>query len=625
MPKPEDGPWMGQIEHTLTRVEQYSAEIKQKTEFLALPPSVQEKFDPVLKTCVVHLLAESGREPERMTAAPLRDLVENLPFFLEEDDREDSLKAVEPTLTLLIRHLQEQGLIKNASALLRQLRESIPIMWETHDEMEEADEDLDIFDLLMEGVEGAAQDEDWRLADILSNPLSLMVRVFPELDIKDPNQAMVAMQKFSDYMDWRYSSEDSKWGEVEPPPAMRDVHRRMLEVEAELLNAQNTSQKVDSIHFEEAMGDEALSPLPPGSTARFDNGMLTIRLEAMEPQTEKTYRKASDERWRKLYDLATQLRRLEPWYSLHEEELVFIHLPERVEPVACSIVGMEGDNLAICVYADYRALGMDLFCKEFANMLRPMMALSHQESLICTFGAREELTESERKRIKQLGLSFRGKRNWVYFRAMTPGYVPWDFDADQVELMITVFTQLLDIVRDLRFVHLEESEENPMVIVRRFNADEKAWSTKTEPFPNVTVLTPSYTIVDELMLSRFRKLPCNGTDLEIDAFYLPVPIAEEEDTVPACPLMLFIIEHEEGLILEHGVVDENESLVALLLKHLAQYCEDFARPKRILIRDRYLLGFLQHFCERVGIELVIDQEMLRVCELLDHMEKQMFL
>lgn len=46
--------------------------------------------------------------------------------------------------------------------------------------------------------------------------------------------------------------------------------------------------------------------------------------------------------------------------------------------------------------------------------LTPEYAMFHQRNLTCYWGNRDELTEKQRKVIKELGYTYRGKNQWLH-------------------------------------------------------------------------------------------------------------------------------------------------------------------------------------------------------------------
>ena len=65
-----------------------------------------------------------------------------------------------------------------------------------------------------------------------------------------------------------------------------------------------------------------------------------------------------------------------------------------------------------------------------------------QNCLVCNFGDREEMEAEDRAVLKQLGLRFRGRGQWIYFRYMIPGQFPWFLDAGQAELLTSALQNL---------------------------------------------------------------------------------------------------------------------------------------------------------------------------------------
>lgn len=49
--------------------------------------------------------------------------------------------------------------------------------------------------------------------------------------------------------------------------------------------------------------------------------------------------------------------------------------------------------------------------------------MHYQDCLMCSFEDRNELAGADRKQIKDLGLTFRGKNAWPMFRRMDPVFI----------------------------------------------------------------------------------------------------------------------------------------------------------------------------------------------------------
>ena len=64
--------------------------------------------------------------------------------------------------------------------------------------------------------------------------------------------------------------------------------------------------------------------------------------------------------------------------------------------------------------------------------LAPEYVMLNQRNLTCYWGNRDELSEKQRKIIKELGYTYRGKNQWQYFMSFEPGYYPYNMDEKEV-------------------------------------------------------------------------------------------------------------------------------------------------------------------------------------------------
>ena len=125
---------------------------------------------------------------------------------------------------------------------------------------------------------------------------------------------------------------------------------------------------------------------------------------------------------------------------------------EEEEDVAFVIIlGKEGDCYGITAYEGYDELNdfMRLTLEDEMN-LSAEFAMFSQNNLACYWGNREELSEKQRKTIKELGYKYRGKNQWLYFMSYRAGYFPYNLDQDEVRRMTRYLGFLLEAVRCYR-------------------------------------------------------------------------------------------------------------------------------------------------------------------------------
>ncbi|MGL4484896.1 MAG: DUF7309 domain-containing protein [Anaerovoracaceae bacterium] len=99
--------------------------------------------------------------------------------------------------------------------------------------------------------------------------------------------------------------------------------------------------------------------------------------------------------WGKLYNLALEIKKKEPWNYLWDIDLVAVKLPGRDEPVYVSTMGRNGACFGIGVYPDnkaYYAFDEMAAASDEDRISNPM---SYQNCIMCYYGERDELSPEE--------------------------------------------------------------------------------------------------------------------------------------------------------------------------------------------------------------------------------------
>ena len=132
---------------------------------------------------------------------------------------------------------------------------------------------------------------------------------------------------------------------------------------------------------------------------------------------------------------------LAPWRALHDTDILVLQLPGQNEPVYCSVMGSGDMSYGIAVYPGREAF-VRLRRIIDQDAYSPELLMLEQNCLVCNFGDREEIEPRDRAVMKQLGLRFRGRGQWIYVRSMVPGQFPWFLDAEQAELLTAALQNL---------------------------------------------------------------------------------------------------------------------------------------------------------------------------------------
>lgn len=146
---------------------------------------------------------------------------------------------------------------------------------------------------------------------------------------------------------------------------------------------------------------------------------------------------ATLDQWRELYKAATKIKELRPWEKFWDMDLIGIRNGAEEDTVFFSILGHGGECYGINVYEGYSGLNDFLMITMQRRLnLSVEYAMANQKNLTCYWGNREELSEKQRKIIKELGYKYRGKNQWLYFLSFEPGYYPYNPDQEEVQRYI---------------------------------------------------------------------------------------------------------------------------------------------------------------------------------------------
>jgi hypothetical protein len=323
-----------------------------------------------------------------------------------------------------------------------------------------------------------------------------------------------------------------------------------------------------------------------------------------------------DGKLKKLYALMGRIKELKPWEKLWDTELTLIELPGQGEPVFCSVIGRGGESFGILVYPGFESIlsFLRMIDEESDN---PFISLGYQNCLLCHLGQRDELFPEERAHLKELGISFRGKHDWVYFRKARPGCLPWYIDSKDADILIEVLARFIEsytVFAGGLAVNFDDDE----VLVHRYSEKDKKWITQTGSLPSVPMkMTEFHVESSEVEPLRFKKQL--KTAIEIETIYLPQALEENEEGVPVLMRINVLLDNKTGVVLDQYFLDSGEDGDHQMLDMLNNFIVDHGRPETIMVRDRFAAAVLGDFCGKVGIKLVHSKGMPKTDEFVRNM------
>lgn len=310
------------------------------------------------------------------------------------------------------------------------------------------------------------------------------------------------------------------------------------------------------------------------------------------------------EQWKVLYETATRIKELRPWEKFYDMDLIGFRYGAEEDTIFCSILGRGGTCYGIAVYEGYEGLNSFLMVAMQQSMnLSPEYAMSCQKNLTCYWGNREELTDKQRKIIKDLGYSYRGKNQWLYFLSFEPGYWPYHMDAEEVTRMSKYLQYLESALRHYDDIDVKVDFENGNMLL--FSADEEKNTSSLEeaPLPFTAFQFRNLIITDEELLADLAEAPKCKAVLEADILAMGAKVTDKKYIRPANPVLALLGDAASGMILHSEMAGPEDDPIAMLAETVIGFIFQYGAPKEIRVSNVIVGAGLEQICDVCGIKL----------------------
>jgi hypothetical protein len=306
----------------------------------------------------------------------------------------------------------------------------------------------------------------------------------------------------------------------------------------------------------------------------------------------------------KLYRFMVEIKELEPWNELWDRDLMLIYFPNEAEPVLCSVMGKNGECYGIGVYPGFNAI-MSYFRLVDLGQANFLSMLGFTDCINCYFGSREELDPTERKNIKEMGLIFRGKNNWPYFRRSRPERQPWVISEEDAAVLEQVLEQFIAAYKqyikdDNLIVNFEKNE----ILCHRYAPKAHTWITESMRMPPLQFVKPQYIIKNEILIASLKTKKISEFRLEADTIYFPMPCEESSNgEAPYLVRLALLVNVDTKIIIAQRLLNPGEEAVNAIINMLAEYIKEQGRPQKLFVRDNWTGYMYEDFCTKIGIDL----------------------
>ena len=320
---------------------------------------------------------------------------------------------------------------------------------------------------------------------------------------------------------------------------------------------------------------------------------------------------AQTEKWKMLYETATEIGKQKPWNYFWDMEL--IHLKD--EDAYASILGRGGEVYGISVYEGELGLN-DFKILSIQNELNipPSFAMYLQNNLTCYWGNREELSVKQRNIIKELGYTYRGKNNWLYFMSFKKGYMPYNLDAEEVAKMTSYLSSLHFALKEYFIQKPKTNFEQNYIL---------SYSKTTNVFSQIKCDWEDIGFHavdlanDKELVKDLKSIPKTMGTIEIDVLPMFSAINDKNYDRPINPAMCMITESRSGMILAAELSSPKSSALIQLTNTFVNMVFKRGLPRKIRVCNGIIASCFDDICRILNIKLELKPFLPTINEAMD--------
>ena len=318
--------------------------------------------------------------------------------------------------------------------------------------------------------------------------------------------------------------------------------------------------------------------------------------------------------WRKLYEAAARFKETECWKWIADIDIFGVENIDTHEIGYCCVMGNAGQVYGISIYVGEDGL------KSYMDTLYPNIPFEDlgyiQNCITLYFEDRENLNRDDLNIIKQLGLKYRGKKQWPQFRNYKPNYFPAQLSRSEVIYMAYALDQVINVAlrcREDEALLVPEDEDQILVRVSKRVDKEDVWEDK---YINLILeeSNSEYEKVNEIALKRIKDNKPRKTGVwEVDFFNAPAMV--KESGRPYYPLMLMIAEAESGLMLDMKMTSDFEGYIGEFRDEIIDLiARNKQIPEVIVVQRKKAFQMLEPISSKLGIDLQPVEELFSIKE-----------
>lgn len=289
---------------------------------------------------------------------------------------------------------------------------------------------------------------------------------------------------------------------------------------------------------------------------------------------------------KELFQIAKHLYQAKLWNDFWDMDIIALQLPNRKEPVFVSVLGKAEGEFGFLVCRDLEDLAyfFETARKTLGNEFEDAVeSIASQKCLSLTYENREDLDKEDYQRIKDSGVTFRGKKAWPIFTDYRPGYYPDDIAEEEIPFMIEVLEKFLETGEAFREqADFYEDQEMEEVLMRTYHEDgtyeDGRFTIPGQVFEGLLGLSLEEAPVEvtKFEMKRAERLPMGEAIWELDINFVPLSGIEQENERAIFPKMMMVIDAKSGEVILAEFIQQKKTeeiqriFLQLLLKQMVK-------------------------------------------------------
>lgn len=311
--------------------------------------------------------------------------------------------------------------------------------------------------------------------------------------------------------------------------------------------------------------------------------------------------------WSALYQAAIAFQKAAPWEWMDSNDLFAIENPDNGETGYYSILGSGGEEFGLGIFMGDQGFNsyIELITGEEEQEDIDEQKMAPMLSMLLV--DRGTLQKRDLDVIRSLGLQFRGKNGWPFFRSQLPGYIPWFLEKEEAIFVRTVIGQALIVSSKVlnNELDLVEKEAEGFIFTRYYRDGKWLGEWRKPPVSdgNKQNTMEAAEAVNEARLHLLRSAAgkLKGS-WEVDIFMLPLLIGPASSRA-YFPLCFLAVEKKLGLIVDSKITkpwltfSEKQDEVIQILEKAGQL------PSDIRVKSDKIRLIIEPITRSLGINL----------------------